>query len=47
MKKLTSRLIQKSFIAALFVFLALPATAQRGTDPGVWNEAMELSLIHI
>ena len=41
MKKLTSRLIQKSFIAALFVFLALPATAQRGTDPGVWNEAME------
>ena len=41
MKKLTSRLIQKGFIAALFVFLALPATAQRGTDPGVWNEAME------
>jgi lysophospholipase L1-like esterase len=41
MKKLTGQLLKNSFIAVLLVFVALPAAAQRGTDPSIWSEAME------
>ena len=41
MKKLIGRLVQNSFVFLLFVMISVPASAQRGTDPTVWNEAME------
>lgn len=41
MNKLTDRLVQNSFVFLLFVMISVPASAQRGTDPTVWNEAME------
>ena len=41
MNKLTGRLVQNSFVLFLFVMISIPASAQPGTDPTVWNESME------
>ena len=41
MKKLTGRLVQISFVFLLFVMISVPTSAQRGTDPTVWTEAMD------
>ncbi|NKB34038.1 MAG: hypothetical protein GKR91_13160 [Pseudomonadales bacterium] len=41
MNKLTGRLFENSFVLLLLVLIAIPASAQRGTDPTVWNDAMD------
>ena len=41
MKKLIGRLVQNSFVFLLFVMISVPTSAQRGTDPTVWTEAMD------
>ena len=41
MKIITAKLLKKSFVLLWFTILALPVSAQRGTDPSVWDGAME------
>ncbi len=41
MKNFVARIISNSFVLFLLALLALPASAQRGTDPTVWNDAMD------
>ena len=41
MKKITEKFSSKILILLSFVILAAPVSAQRGTDPTVWDGAME------
>jgi len=41
MNKFTRQILRNGLIAFLFGLLALPAAAQRGSDPSIWNESME------
>ena len=41
MKIITAKLLKKCFVLLWFTILALPVSAQRGTDPSVWDGAME------
>ena len=41
MKIITAKLLKKSSVLLWFTILALPVSAQRGTDPSVWDGAME------
>lgn len=41
MNKFAASIVKNSIILLLFALLALPASAQRGTDPTVWNDAMD------
>lgn len=41
MKNFTARIMQQGIGLLLLIILAIPASAQRGTDPTVWDDAME------
>jgi lysophospholipase L1-like esterase len=41
MNKFTRQILRNGLIAFLFALLALPAAAQRGSDPSIWDESME------
>ncbi|MDG2421014.1 MAG: GDSL-type esterase/lipase family protein [Gammaproteobacteria bacterium] len=41
MNKFTRQILRNGLVAFLFALLALPAAAQRGSDPSIWNESME------
>ena len=41
MNKFTRQILRNGLIACLFALLALPAAAQRGSDPSIWDESME------
>ena len=41
MNKFERQILRNGLIAFLFALLALPAAAQRGSDPSIWDESME------
>lgn len=41
MNKFEKQFLRSGLIAFLFALLTLPAIAQRGSDPSIWNESME------
>ena len=41
MNKFTRQILRNGLIGFLFALLALPAAAQRGSDPSIWDESME------
>ena len=41
MNNLEKQFLRSGLVAFLFALLTLPAIAQRGSDPSIWNESME------